>query len=84
MAACEHLPLLITEPLPLQITAAAEYRGYLYNIGLLVVEVEKLYLVENVQFDKLFSYPVQLAPCQTIGECLESELANDPGKNSGT
>ena len=38
-------------------------------------------MAENVQLNMLFSFPVQLASCQTIGDCLESELANDPGKN---
>ena len=74
-APCAHLLLL--KPLPLQITAAAEEED-LYSIGLRLVEVEKLYLDENLQFDMLFSFPEQLAPYQTIGVCLESELANDP------
>ena len=43
-----------------------------------MVEVEILYLDENLQFDMLFSYPEQLNLCQTIGDCLESKLANDP------
>ena len=46
-----------------------------------MIEEEKLCLVENLQLNMLFSIPVQLAPCQTIGDCLVLELANDPGKN---
>ena len=42
-----------------------------------MVEVEKLYLFENVQFDMLFSYPEHLARYHTNGICRESELAKD-------
>ena len=77
MAPCAHLLLL--KSLPLQITAAAEEED-LCSIGLLLVEVDKLYLDENLQFDMLFSYPKHINLCQTIGDCMESKLANDPGK----
>ena len=77
MAPCVHLLLLITKPLPLQITAAAGEEGYLYNIGLLVVEVEKLYMLENGQLNMLFSFPEHLARSQTNKDCLKPLLAKD-------
>ena len=77
MAPCVHLLLLIAKPLPLQITAAAGEEGYLYNIGLLVVEVEKPYMLENGQLNMLFSFPEHLARSQTNEDCLKPLLAKD-------